>query len=766
MDHVAGARAGSGVGLPPIAAKLRVPRPLGVHVPRPRIRALVEAAVARSLVVVVLGPGGTGKTSALAEWAEQREARPGGDAAVAWYSLDGRDNDPARFWAHAGAALARAAGCADPGHGAFPLGSDGWTAALADRIAEAGRDVALVLDEFEHIVNPQLAEQLDLLLRTAVGAVTVIPVTRARPPAVLERYRLSGRLDEVTWHELRFTPDEARDLLGAFSGTTPRAAEASALAEATDGWAGALALAGLRLGSGADPALLAAELTRGDRTVSDYLLDHMWSELDVELRDFLLDTAILDPVVPAVADAIRRFGRAGSPAPDSPPGSDAAEHLDRLRRDGLFVTPASPDPAGGFRYQRLFRQALLGRLAALGGARARGLHTAAAHWYAAHGAPETAIEHALGAADWPLVLDLVTEVYDELMAADCLFTLERWLSALPDDVVRGALRLGDRAMHLWCTLGRFDERDRWARVQGRAPGGRIRGLDQAWRLCLTRERGDLVASVREARAFVGRGAEQMTTIGAMARISLSRSLLLAGELASCRAEITGVLTAAESARPALPAHLRCVAHGLAGMAALLQADRKAAERHAHDAERLLLECASQPVARSRPECVILTALLEYPLDGPAFARLTAFLDDSPGVGNDHSMAAFAALTLAGAHVEHGEVRAAAARLAYADARLARCPNPLGLTDLRERVAGALANTADGSEAAVAATGHPVERLSERETLVLRYLRSELTLREIAVDLYISVNTVKTHARHVYRKLGVTGRADLTTRARN
>ena len=51
-------------------------------------------------------------------------------------------------------------------------------------------------------------------------------------------------------------------------------------------------------------------------------------------------------------------------------------------------------------------------------------------------------------------------------------------------------------------------------------------------------------------------------------------------------------------------------------------------------------------------------------------------------------------------------------------------------------------------------------LSERELSVLQYLRSDLTLREIAEDLFLSVNTVKTHAGSVYRKLGVSGRHEL------
>ena len=59
----------------------------------------------------------------------------------------------------------------------------------------------------------------------------------------------------------------------------------------------------------------------------------------------------------------------------------------------------------------------------------------------------------------------------------------------------------------------------------------------------------------------------------------------------------------------------------------------------------------------------------------------------------------------------------------------------------------------------------VEHLTERERTVLRYLPSLLTYEEIAADLYVSLNTVKTHAYGIFRKLGVTGRRQAVRTAR-
>lgn len=70
-------------------------------------------------------------------------------------------------------------------------------------------------------------------------------------------------------------------------------------------------------------------------------------------------------------------------------------------------------------------------------------------------------------------------------------------------------------------------------------------------------------------------------------------------------------------------------------------------------------------------------------------------------------------------------------------------------------------------AAPAAPAPPAlaEPLTERELTILRYLQSILSNTEIAVELSLSVNTVKTHVRNIYRKLDAARRRDAVRRAR-
>jgi LuxR family maltose regulon positive regulatory protein len=61
--------------------------------------------------------------------------------------------------------------------------------------------------------------------------------------------------------------------------------------------------------------------------------------------------------------------------------------------------------------------------------------------------------------------------------------------------------------------------------------------------------------------------------------------------------------------------------------------------------------------------------------------------------------------------------------------------------------------------------HLREPLSHAEARVLRYLPTKLSTPEIAGELYLSVNTVKTHMRHLYEKLGAHRRHEAVEQAR-
>jgi LuxR family maltose regulon positive regulatory protein len=77
----------------------------------------------------------------------------------------------------------------------------------------------------------------------------------------------------------------------------------------------------------------------------------------------------------------------------------------------------------------------------------------------------------------------------------------------------------------------------------------------------------------------------------------------------------------------------------------------------------------------------------------------------------------------------------------------------------------LVGVLEGRTAGTAVPQLLADVLTERELAILRYLPTIMSNREIARQLYVSVNTVKTHLKQIYRKLGVASRRDAIVRAR-
>jgi LuxR family transcriptional regulator, maltose regulon positive regulatory protein len=95
----------------------------------------------------------------------------------------------------------------------------------------------------------------------------------------------------------------------------------------------------------------------------------------------------------------------------------------------------------------------------------------------------------------------------------------------------------------------------------------------------------------------------------------------------------------------------------------------------------------------------------------------------------------------------------------AQRQLAACPDP-GF--LRRR---AEAKDATAGPGPVPTAANSADELSERELTVLRLLSSQLSLREIGNELYVSLNTIKTHTRNIYAKLRVASRHQAVARGR-
>ena len=428
-----------------LATKLHVPRPRQDLVPRSRLAERLDEGLARGLMLVC-APAGYGKTVLLADWARR------GQQPLAWLSLDVGDNDPARFWRHGVAALDQARpGLAErvgPLLGPpAPASYQGLVTALINELATEPDQALLVLDDYHLIDSETVHASLGFLVEHRPPGLRLVLASRSDPPLALARLRGRGQLAELRAAELRFTADEAAALLqqgAAVSGVALPETAVAALAARTEGWAAGLQLAALSLRGQPDAAGFTAAFTGSHRYVLDFLAEEVLEHQSEQVRTFLLETSVLERLSGPLCDAVT--GR---------PGSQAL--LEEAERAGLFVVPLD-EVRGWWRYHHLFADLLRARLQAEHPDRAAQLHRNAAAWCAERGLADDAIRHAVAAGELTRAARLIEQHFDEryYLAGEGT-TLQRWLSALPDDLVRSRPRLLLAQGQLAIASGRVEE---------------------------------------------------------------------------------------------------------------------------------------------------------------------------------------------------------------------------------------------------------------------------------------------------------------------
>ena len=387
-----------------LATKLNVPGLRPDLVPRPRLAQRLEEGRGRGLVLAC-APAGYGKTVLLAEWVRR------GRHPVAWLSLDAGDNDPARFWRHTVAALDRGRPGISERMGPLlgppaPSSFEPLVTALINEVAgqpDADEALLLVLDDY-HVISSQLVHSsLGFLLEHRPPGLHLALTSRSDPPLALARLRARGQLTELRAAELRFTPGEAAVLLAQVAAAPGAArpdaplpdAVAAALAARTEGWAAGLQLAGLSLRGQNDVDGFVAAFTGSHRYVLDYLAEEVLEQQPGRVREFLLETSVLERLSGELCDAVT--GR---------PGSQML--LEQVERAGLFVMPLD-EVRGWWRYHHLFADLLRARLQAEQPGRVPGLHRNAAAWYAERGLADDAIRHAVAAGEMTWAARLIEQ---------------------------------------------------------------------------------------------------------------------------------------------------------------------------------------------------------------------------------------------------------------------------------------------------------------------------------------------------------------------
>jgi LuxR family transcriptional regulator, maltose regulon positive regulatory protein len=712
---------------PPVA-----PRHL-VH--RSRLEDALDAAVdAQVPLVLVSAPAGSGKSTLVATWLATRSE------AVAWLQVEEPDSDPARFWSYLvrsiGRTLPELVDELLPVVAASTGDHDAVVPLLVNRLSALPEGLVLVVDDYHLVGDDRVHRGVERLVDLCPSQVTFVLATRIDPPFRIGRLRVRGLVAEVRAEDLRFATEEAVGLLGDV-GRTLAPDLLAQLCGRTEGWAAGLILAGLSLRGTDDPEAFVAAFRGDDQLVVEYLRDELLTDLDPDDHGRLLSSSILDELNGDLLDAVTDTG-------------GGIEWLRRTARANQLVIGL--DRTGTwFRYHHLLRDLLHVEAQAIIPWRLPELHRRAAAWFEANDDHGRAVTHRLAAGDLADAARLMYTYGPRLMRAGQIDTLRGVLAQL-DDIAR--THAGCAFLSGWCEFfaGHYSEAERWLHIAvDLLPAGST--VPALLRINLSLATGDVAGALREARAVATAGPlhdsvpELATAVGAAhawAGVADEARHIL--ELAVAQADAAQ----SRSAQTVSLVH-RCVLEFELGSHA-----------EAHRAAQTAIDTAHR------------YGLSGYHGVAPAFAVRGRTGGDATRARDDVAYALATArrssthlalgfvLALCGdTLLDHGDP-AGTALLEEAGSVLGRCPDP--------GIAGRLLARAESRHGTTTARPAPavelVEQLTDRELAVLRYLPSALSQRDIATELYVSINTVRTHCRGIYRKLGVGDRHAAVQAARD
>lgn len=728
-------------------------------VPRPRLTDRLARGVLGPVTVVV-GPVGAGKTALAVEWAHTRRL-PG---PLAWVTCDGQAEQPAVFWQRVTHAL-RSAGV----ELAEPATSDDLpllVAALAAGLNEHAEPVVLVLDDFHPAPNSPIAEGATTLLRHTPGVLRMVVLARRDPPLHLRRGRLTSDVTELRTVDLAFDDRETAELLAQHGIDVPKQT-VSTLRRRTEGWAAGLRLAAMSMEKSREPDRFVTQFAGDDEAIASYLVEEVLDAQSAGMRRLLLMTSLLDSVNAELAVELS--------------GEEAGRHFAALVRENSFLRPVGQ---GWYRCHQMFADVLRMCLRHEAPGLEASLHRKAAAWLDEHGLLVDAVRHLLAVGDWDQAARLIVH----RLAIGQVLGLAR--ARLPVEVVR---QLPDDMA--------TDEPEpvllAAAVAQARGDDATCaRHLELSARLlgCLSPEEDGREARCRMAHAVIRM--ERLRSRDPQA----ARAAAADAESAGLRLPHALLMQSPE---------ILALTLAIRGSSELRTGNLKAAEASLTGGLKAAGAAANGTLRR---DCLVELALLDA-LRGRfrAADELATLATQPPLPSWTAAEPSSAALHIVRGWVElaRGEPRRARRELARSEAVLSGRPDaflsdfgslavgliclvegaggptavPVGDVVARSRLPGAVlrnlgpaCTTVLGSvrTGRIAAAGvaepparptAPAERLSARERDVLGRLAQMMTTEEIAQELYLSVNTVKTHLKSVYRKLSVSRRSAAVRRAR-
>jgi LuxR family maltose regulon positive regulatory protein len=427
---------------PILATKLYIPPPRPKIVARPAlIEKLNDGLSAGHKLTLISAPAGFGKTTLLSEWGA------GCGWPVAWFSLDEGDNDPVRFLTYLVAALQKIQPNVGEGllhilQSSQPAPIESILTTILNEIATISDNFIIILDDYHLVDAKAIDNTLTFLLEHLPPLMHLVITTREDPNLPLARLRVRGQLTELRTADLRFSPSETAEFLNQVMGLSLTGENIAALEARTEGWVAGLQLAALSMQGHQDVSGFIQAFAGDHRYIVDYLVEEVLKRQPEPIRNFLLQTAILERLNGSLCEAVT-----------GQPGGKA--RLETLQRGNFFLI-ALDDRRHWYRYHHLFADVLQLHLLAEQPDQVPALHQRASDWYGQNGSPTDAIRHALAGGDFERAAGLIELAAPAMGRNRQATALLGWLKSLPNELLRARPILSVAYAHLLLDGGQID----------------------------------------------------------------------------------------------------------------------------------------------------------------------------------------------------------------------------------------------------------------------------------------------------------------------
>ena len=739
---------------PPKAGEMHSPAPTlivaKVSVPLYRAGLIRREELIRRLsddvdrrVTLVVAPAGYGKTTTLMQWARADPVRRFG-----WVSLESSDDDPAGLWRYIVYALrALIPGFASAAwellHQPQPDIEAVIASLLNDLLDVPGR-LVVVLDDYQVITKQECHDSVQRFIDHLPLSMQIAFGSRARPALSMSKLEASGLTLTIDAEALKFTADETRTVL-EHTGKRLGPDAVARVQERAEGWP-----VGVYLAARAESTPFGeGEGSGGTGAVHSYLREQILDQIPEQECVALARWSILQHLNGHLCDRVA--DQEGS-----------AHKLTALSESNMLLTPLDAN-GEWYRFHDLLRDELQREFIQQPVAEQRATHLRAMDWWLENDGTPRAIHHAIEAKAYERAGELLCANWFEYMLSGSLETVRGWIGRFPDEAMRDyppilvtsawiAAFSGDvKGTHRFATAARESSFD------SPMPDGTA----------------SYASSIEILRAALGLDGLKDANEHAELAYSLeppgspwkplTAALVGITRFGLGRFEDARIALIEAAVTPTGPDGVAIYARGQLALLEMANGDWDEGRRHADLARADIDELNLKNLLSSAAAQVAAAAAAAHFGNGGLAIQLLGSLASLQKVLTDAIPfdAFLIHLVAAETYLVIGDYRAASVHARTAYNRLERLGDG-GIFE--QRLEETMRTLESGNEAASTSPVEP-EPLTDRELQVLAMLESELSLRDIGAELFVSRNTAKTHVASVYRKLGVTTRSAAVARAR-